>query len=223
MNLALFDLDNTLIAGDSDYEWGRFMASRGLVDPEEYAARNAWFYEQYKAGTLNIFEYLSFALEPLVSRSREELDAMHTDFMREHIHGLWLPAAQALIDSHRAAGDLCAIVTATNAFITGPIARWLGVPHLLATVPVQQDGRLTGEMRGTPAFQAGKIERVEQWLESLGLAWSSFERSFFYSDSHNDLPLLSRVTDPVAVDPDQKLHDAAEAAGWRVISLRAQA
>lgn len=223
MNLALFDLDNTLIAGDSDYEWGRFMVSRGLVDATEYAERNAWFYEQYKAGTLNIFDYLAFALKPLIGLPRAQLDAMHEDFMRTQIHGLWLPDAQKLVDSHRDAGDLCAIVTATNAFITGPIARWLGVPHLLATVPAQREGLITGEMRGTPAFQAGKIERVEHWLESLGLSWGSFARSFFYSDSHNDLPLLSKVSDPVAVDPDDTLRAAARRAGWRVISLRGQA
>lgn len=222
MNLALFDLDNTLIAGDSDYEWGQFMVSRGLVDAADYAERNAWFYEQYKAGTLNIFDYLAFALKPLVGLPRDQLDMLHEDFMHAHIRGLWLPAARALVDTHREAGDLCAIVTATNAFITGPIARCLGVPHLLATVPAQQEGRLTGEMRGTPAFQAGKIERVEHWLESLGLAWNSFERSFFYSDSHNDLPLLARVTNPVAVDPDDKLRAAADSAGWRIISLRGQ-
>ncbi|MCL2655978.1 MAG: HAD-IB family hydrolase [Betaproteobacteria bacterium] len=222
MNLALFDLDNTLIAGDSDYEWGRFMVAHKLVDATEYEARNTWFYEQYKAGSLNIFDYLNFALKPLAGRSRTELDRLHEQFMREHIPGMWLPAAEALVDTHRKAGDLCAVVTATNAFITAPIVRKLDIPHLLASIPVLEDGQITGAVRGTPSFQAGKIERVEHWLESLGLAWDCFEHSYFYSDSHNDLPLLERVTDPVAVDPDPTLLRAAQAAGWRVISLRGQ-
>ncbi|WP_417067280.1 HAD family hydrolase [Niveibacterium terrae] len=220
MNLALFDLDNTLIAGDSDYEWGQFIVEHGLVDRAEYEARNAAFHEQYKAGTLNIFEFLAFALAPLASRPRAELDALHALFMREKIAGMWLPAAQALVDRHREAGDLCAVVTATNAFVTGPIVRKFGIPHMVATTPEQRDGNFTGAPRGTPAFQAGKIERVEHWLESQGLHWGSFARSWFYSDSHNDLPLLTRVSDPVAIDPDPVLLRHAQQAGWPVLRLR---
>lgn len=220
MNLALFDLDNTLLAGDSDYEWGQFMVDQGLVDRAEYEARNAEFYEQYKAGTMNIFEYLAFALAPLAQRPRAALEDLHKQFMRERIDGMWLPAAQALVDQHLEAGDLCAVVTATNAFVTGPIVRKLGVPHMVATTPAQQGGEFTGLPRGTPAFQTGKIERVEHWLESLGLHWGSFERTWFYSDSRNDLPLLERVSDPVAVDPDPVLLAHAQAKGWQVLSLR---
>ncbi|MCX9155276.1 HAD-IB family hydrolase [Niveibacterium sp. 24ML] len=220
MNLALFDLDNTLLAGDSDYEWGQFIVDQGLVDRAEYEARNAEFYEQYKAGTMNIFEYLAFALAPLAKRPRAELESLHDQFMRERVDGMWLPAAQALVDRHRDAGDLCAVVTATNAFVTGPIVRKLGIPHMVATTPAQQDGEFTGLPRGTPAFQAGKIERVEHWLESLGLHWGSFERTWFYSDSRNDLPLLERVSDPVAVDPDPVLLAQAQGRGWQVLSLR---
>lgn len=220
MNLALFDLDNTLIAGDSDYEWGRFIVEHGLVDRAEYEDRNAAFHEQYKAGRLDILEFLAFALAPLASRPRAELDALHKAFMREKIEALMLPDALALIARHREAGDLCAVVTATNAFVTGPIVRRLAIPHLIATIPAQNGGNFTGAPRGTPAFQAGKIERVEHWLESLGLHWGSFAQSWFYSDSHNDLPLLSQVSDPIAVDPDPRLSEYAKQAGWKVISLR---
>ncbi len=220
MNLALFDLDNTLLAGDSDYEWGQFIVDHGLVDRTEYEARNAEFYEQYKSGTMNILEYLEFALGPLAKRPRAELDILHEQFMRERVDGMWLPAAQALVDQHITAGDMCAVVTATNAFVTGPIVRKLGVPHLVATTPAQEAGEFTGAPRGTPAFQAGKIERVEHWLESMGLHWGSFERTWFYSDSHNDLPLLERVSDPVAVDPDPILRAHAERHGWKILSLR---
>lgn len=220
MNLALFDLDNTLIAGDSDYEWGQFIVEHGLVDRSAYEARNAQFHQQYIAGTLDIFEFLKFALAPLARRPRAELDSLHAEFMRERIAGMWLPAAQALVDRHRKAGDLCAVVTATNAFVTGPIVRKLGVAHMVATTPEQRDGNFTGEARGTPAFQAGKIERVEHWLESLGLHWGSFARSWFYSDSHNDLPLLEKVSNPVAVDPDPILRQHALDAGWPILGLR---
>ncbi|WP_374512412.1 HAD family hydrolase [Niveibacterium sp.] len=220
MNLALFDLDNTLLAGDSDYEWGQFIVDHGLVDRAEYEARNAEFYEQYKAGTMNIFEYLAFALGPLAKRPRAELETLHQQFMRERVDGMWLPAAQALVDQHLAAGDMCAVVTATNAFVTGPIVRKLGVPHMVATTPAQEGGEFTGAPRGTPAFQAGKIERVEHWLESMGLHWGSFKRTWFYSDSRNDLPLLERVSDPVAVDPDPTLRAHAERQGWKILSLR---
>jgi HAD superfamily hydrolase (TIGR01490 family) len=220
MNLALFDLDNTLLAGDSDHAWGEFLCARGAVDAPAYQARNNAFYEQYKAGTLDNLAFLAFVLEPLARLPRAELDALHADFMREHISKMILPQGQALIRQHGEAGDLVAIVTATNAFVTAPIARALGVEHLIATIPAQEDGRFTGAPRGTPAFKAGKITRVEAWLESLALNLHSFPRSWFYSDSLNDLPLLSRVSDPVAVDPDPTLRQHAEQAGWPVISLR---
>lgn len=220
MNLALFDLDNTLIAGDSDYEWGQFLVDQGVVDRDEYEARNQVFYEHYKAGTLNILDYLAFALAPLARTPRAELDRLHEHFMAERVAAMWLPAAQALITRHLDAGDLCAVVTATNAFVTGPIVRKLGVAHLLACIPAQENGQFTGQPRGTPTFQGGKIERVEHWLEAHGLHWQSFERSYFYSDSHNDLPLLKRVSNPIAVDPDPILLAHAKRAGWVIMSLR---
>lgn len=220
MKLALFDLDNTLLAGDSDHAWGQFLCDRGVVDRHEYEARNDEFYRHYKAGTLDNDAFLAFVLAPLARMSRAELDALHADFMRDCIAGMMLPAAQALVRQHLDAGDLVAIVTATNAFVTGPISRAFGVSHLIATIPAQENGRFTGRPRGTPAFREGKVVRVELWLESLALHWNCFASSHFYSDSLNDLPLLTKVSHPVAVDPDPTLKAHAEAAGWPVLSLR---
>ncbi|MFC5300342.1 HAD family hydrolase [Azospira restricta] len=220
LDLALFDLDNTLLAGDSDFEWAQFLIGRGVLDRELHEAKNRRFYEQYKAGTLDIHEFLDFQLKPLSRHSRAELDAWHRDFMATRIRPIMTPAAKALVREHLDRGDVCAVVTATNSFVTGPIAREFGIPHLIATVPAVEDGRFTGKPRGTPSFREGKILRVEGWLESLGLCWQSFGRSYFYSDSHNDLPLLQKVSDPVAVDPDDTLRAHAEAAGWPLRSLR---
>jgi HAD superfamily hydrolase (TIGR01490 family) len=222
MNLALFDLDNTLLTGDSDFEWAQFLISKGVVDRELQEAKNIQFYEQYKAGTLDIYEFLSFQLAPLTRHSRAELDAWHGEYMSRHIRPIIGEPARALVKQHRDAGDLCAIVTATNSFVTGPITRELGIPHLIGTVPEvnPKNGAFSGSPRGTPSFREGKIERVESWLESLGLWWGSFANSYFYSDSHNDLPLMGKVTTPVAVDPDEKLLAHASEMGWKIITLR---
>jgi len=219
-DLTLFDLDNTLLAGDSDFEWAQFLINKGVLDREILEAKNQEFYEQYKAGTLDIHAFLDFQLKPLSRHPRAELDAWHAEFMASRIRPIIAPAASALVSSHLARGALVALVTATNSFVTGPIAREFGIAHLIATVAEQQDGRFSGKPRGLPAFREGKIARVEAWLESLGLWWGSFERSWFYSDSLNDLPLLQRVSDPVAVDPDDTLLRHAERHGWPVISLR---
>ncbi|MBW7860910.1 MAG: HAD-IB family hydrolase [Rhodocyclaceae bacterium] len=221
MNLVLFDLDNTLLSGDSDFEWAQFLIAKGVLDREVQEARNAAFYEQYKAGTLDIFEFLDFQLAPLARHPRTQLDAWHREFMEHSVRPMMGDPARALVHKHLAAGDLVAVVTATNSFVTGPIVREFGIPHLVATIAAQENGQFTGKARGTPAFKAGKIERVESWLESLGLHLGSFERSWFYSDSHNDLPLMKRVSHPVAVDPDEKLAAHAAANGWTVTSLRA--
>ena len=221
MNLALFDLDNTLLAGDSDFEWAQFLISKGVVDREVQEAKNIQFYEHYKAGTLDIYEFLAFQLVPLARHSRAELDAWQKEYVEHHIRPIMTVKARTLVLEHLAAGDLCAIVTATNSFVTGPIVRAFGIPHLIATIAAQRDGVFTGQPRGTPAFKAGKIERVDAWLESLGLHLGSFEHSWFYSDSHNDLPLLLRVTDPVVVDPDATLRAYAENAGWPTLSIHA--
>jgi HAD superfamily hydrolase (TIGR01490 family) len=220
MNLALFDLDNTLLNGDSDFEWAQFLISKGVLDREVQEARNVEFYEQYKAGTLDIHAFLDFQLAPLARHPRAELDAWHREFMATRIRPIIGAPARALVRRHVDEGSLCAIVTATNSFVTGPIASEFGIPHLVATIPAQEDGAFTGKPRGTPAFKAGKIERVDAWLESLGLWRGAFARSWFYSDSHNDLPLLSLVSDPVAVDPDDTLRDHATKHRWPILSLR---
>jgi HAD superfamily hydrolase (TIGR01490 family) len=220
MNLALFDLDNTLLACDSDYEWGQFLVDRGVLDRADYEAQNAAFYEQYKAGTLDIHEFLGFALRPLAEHTPEDLARWHAEFMAARIRPAMGPASRALVRRHLAAGDLCAVVTATNSFVTGPIAREFGVPHLVATEPEQAAGRFTGRVSGTPCFREGKIARVDAWLAGQGHALKDFPQSSFYSDSHNDLPLLERVTHPVAVDPDPKLAAVARARGWPAVSLR---
>lgn len=222
MNLALFDLDNTLLSGDSDFEWAQFLISKGVVDRELQEAKNIKFYEQYKAGTLDIYEFLNFQLAPLTRHSRTELDAWHSEYMERHILPIMGAEARDVVKQHLDNGDLCAIVTATNSFVTGPIARAFGIPHLIGTIAAvdPQTGAFSGAPRGTPAFREGKIERVEAWLESLGLCWASFEDSFFYSDSHNDLPLMGKVKTPVAVDPDDTLRQYSSEMGWIIISLR---
>ena len=220
MNLALFDLDNTLLACDSDYEWGQFLVDRGVLRRDEYEAQNAAFYEQYKAGTLDIHEFLGFALRPLAEHTPEELRRWHADFMDARIRPAIGPAARALVNRHLGAGDLCAVVTATNSFVSGPVAREFGVMHLVATEPEQVAGRFTGRVAGIPCFREGKIARVDAWLAAQGRRLQDFGESAFYSDSHNDLPLLERVTRPVAVDPDPRLAAVAQARGWPAVSLR---
>ena len=222
MNLALFDLDNTLLAGDSDFEWAQFLISKGAVDKELQEAKNLAFYEQYKAGTLDIQEFLNFQLAPLSRHPRAELDAWHGEYMAKHIRPIMSVRARTLVLEHLAAGDLCAIVTATNSFVTGPIAREFGIPHLIGAIPAVDvtSGAFNGQVTGVPSFQGGKIVRVEAWLESLGLWWGAFENSYFYSDSHNDLPLMQKVKTPIAVDPDETLRTHASNQGWSIISLR---
>ena len=220
MNLALFDLDNTLLAGDSDFEWAQFLIEKRVVDREVYEARNLEFYEQYKDGTLDIHEFLDFQLKPLSRHPRSQLDAWHNEFMTQKIKRLVAPGARKLIEQHMLNGDLCVIITATNSFVTAPIARMLGVSHLIATDPEQKNGEFTGQVAGIPSFREGKITRLESWLDDRNLTWLSFLESWFYSDSLNDLPLLIKVTHPVAVDPDSTLQSHAEKNNWPIISLR---
>ena len=220
MTLCLFDLDNTLLAGDSDYEWGQFLVDRGVLAREEYEAQNAAFFEQYKAGTLDIHEYLGFALRPLAAHTPEDLARWHAEFMRDRILPMITPRARALARKHLEARELCAVVTATNSFVTAPIAREFGIEHLIATEPERRNGRFTGGVAGTPCFRAGKLVRLDEWLAGLGRRLADFEASACYSDSHNDLALLERVTRPVAVDPDETLAREAARRGWERISLR---
>ena len=220
MNLALFDLDNTLLTGDSDFEWAQFLIAQGVLDREAYAARNLEFYEQYKAGTLDIHVFLDFQLKPLSRHSRAQLDAWHAQFMQTRILPMIGEKARALVDRHRAQGDTLVIITATNRFVTAPIAREFGIAHLIATEAEQVDGEFTGNATDVPCFREGKVKRLEAWLAAHGASWETLARSWFYSDSHNDLFLMERVTDPVAVDPDPQLTQTAQARGWPVMSLR---
>jgi HAD superfamily hydrolase (TIGR01490 family) len=218
MRLALFDLDNTLLAGDSDFEWAQFLIEQGVLDRELYEARNQNFFEQYKAGTLDIHEFLDFQLKPLSRHPRDQLDDWHREFLRLRILPIITQKARDLVQSH--VHDARAIVTATNSFVTGPIAREFGIEHLVATEPEEVGGEFTGRVRGVASFQGGKVTRVEQWLAEHGLIWGSFSETWFYSDSLNDLPLLNQVTHPVAVDPDETLKETALERGWMIISLR---
>lgn len=217
--LALFDLDHTLLPIDSDYEWGAFLGRMGVVDPGPYEARNREFYERYKAGTLVIEEFLAFALAPLAEHDMETLHGWHRRFMAEVIEPVLRPAARDLVDRHRARGDLCAIVTATNDFVTAPIARAFGVEHLIATRAECIDGRYSGRPAGTPCFRKGKLTRVEEWLAGIQRDWTSFDERWFYSDSVNDLPLLEHVNHPVAVNPDPVLRAHATARSWPILEL----
>jgi len=220
MKLALFDLDNTLIAGDSDFEWAQFLIEKKALDRELHEARNLEFYEQYKAGTLNIHEFLDFQLKPLSRHPKSQLESWRSEFIKNKIKPLIAPGTRELIEKHTLDGDLCIIITATNSFVTAPIAQILGISHLIATEPEIEDGEFTGKVLGTPCFQEGKVERLELWLDQHNLTWLSFLQSWFYSDSLNDLPLLSKVTHPVAVDPDAVLKKHAEENNWSIISLR---
>ena len=220
MNLALFDLDNTLLNGDSDFEWSQFLIRIGVLDRELFEAKNLAFYEHYKAGTLDIQEFLDFQLKPLSRHARKTLDEWHQQFMREQALGMITRPARDLVDRHRAAGDVCIIITATNSFVTAPIAREFGVEHLIATEPEHKDGEFTGNVVGVPSFREGKIIRLDNWLAERGWTLDSFAESTFYSDSLNDLPLLCKVKNPVAVNPDATLRAHAEQLGWPVLSLR---
>jgi HAD superfamily hydrolase (TIGR01490 family) len=217
VSLAIFDLDNTLIAGDSDYLWGQFLVDSGVVDRAFYEAANARFYEDYKSGYLDIVEFLEFALSPLAAHNPATLYRWREAFVEAKILPILLPAARALIEKHRTMGDIPLIITATNGFVTEPIAKLYGIEHLIATMPEFADGRYTGRFVGTPCFRDGKVARLEEWLAEQHHDLSG---SWFYSDSHNDLPLLSRVTHPVAVDPDDTLALHAKEKGWPIITLR---
>ena len=219
LELALFDLDNTLLSGDSDYEWAQFLVERGVLDRAEYEAKNDRFLLQYKAGRLDIHEFLEFQLAPLARYPREKLDEWHAEFMRIRIEPMIRAKGMGLVQRHLRDNHLCAIVTSTNAFIAAPIARAFGVDQLLATELEVKDGRFTGKPAGTPSFREGKVTRLAEWLGERGQTLASFSESWFYSDSQNDLPLLERVTHPVAVDPDEILRREASARGWQVISL----
>ncbi|MFZ1538647.1 MAG: HAD family hydrolase [Chromatiaceae bacterium] len=219
MALAIFDLDNTLLAGDSDYLWGLFLAEQGIVNREEYERENERFYREYQEGRLDIQEFMRFSLRVLRDNEPEDLLHWREMFVREKIEPIITAAALALVQRHQAAGDTLLIITATNAFVTTPIAARFGIPHLIASIPEEREGRFTGNLTGTPSFQAGKVERLRDWLAEQG---GNLKGSYFYSDSHNDIPLLEHVERPVAVDPDEPLARHAQVKGWPVISLRGE-
>jgi HAD superfamily hydrolase (TIGR01490 family) len=225
-NLALFDLDHTLLPIDTGHQWGRFMVASGMVDGESFARQVEQFHADYQAGTLDMPAYLRMVLAPLAAYSRAQLNAWREQFMREVVEPAILPEALALVRRHRDNGDLCCLVTATNDFVTAPIAKAFGFHGLVATQAETVDGdpesAYTGKPAGIPSFGAGKIARTEVWLASLGKAWSDFGRSWFYSDSRNDIPLLERVTDPVATNPDPTLRAHAQQAGWPILELFGQ-
>lgn len=217
MRLAIFDLDNTLLAGDSDHAWGEFLVLRGLVDSVRYKAENDRFYADYCAGKLDIIAYSEFVFAFLAQHDMAWLKALHADFMRTCIEGIMLPKARDLVESHRRQGDELLIITATNRFITEPIGHAFGIEQLLATEPQQADGRYTGKVQGVPCYKEGKIIRYQQWLAGQG---KTFTETWFYSDSRNDLPLLEVVDKPVAVNPDEVLEAHARRLGWPVLDLR---
>ncbi len=217
MALALFDLDNTLLADDSDFLWGCFLVEKDLVDKSTYDAANQRFYAEYKQGTLDIFEFLAFSLKPLTLFSMQELTILHNEFMDKHIKSAMTAKGVAQIQQHHDKGDFVVIITATNSFVTNPIAKAFNVDALIATEPEIIDGRYSGQVAGTPCFQGGKITRLNQWLVNTS---HDLQASTFYSDSHNDLALLERVTTPVAVDPDDELKAIALARNWKICSFR---
>ena len=218
--LAIFDLDNTLLGGDSDHAWGEYLIHAGLVDADEHRRRNDGFYAQYKQGVLDMNEYLEFAIAPVVGFSRDRLNALHEEFMQLFVEPMMLPAARQLVDRHKADGDLCLIVTATNRFVTQPIADRLGVHDLIATDLEEKAGVYTGKISGIPCFKAGKITKLGDWLKARGDRSLSLDHSIFYSDSFNDIPLLEAAAEAVAVDPDDTLRVHAQRKGWPIISLR---
>lgn len=217
MALALFDLDNTLINGDSDFEWGNFLVQKKLVDAQEYKKKNDYFFEQYKKGQLDIFEYSAFSFKPLAERNMDELAKLHVEFLENWILPIIKSGSETIIQKHKDQGDKVIIITATNSFITRPIAEYLGINELIATEPEIINDRYTGKVTGTPCFQDGKVLRVNDWLTTNN---ETLKNSSFYSDSHNDLPLLKLVDKAIAVDPDEILRTTAQQNNWDIISLK---
>ena len=217
MALTIFDLDNTLLQGDSDYEWGQFLVAKNLVDAKKYEAANKVFYDDYKNGTLDIYKFSSFSFQPLATRTMDELAELHTEYLTTIIKPIIGKKSRDLVAKHKQQGDTLIVITATNSFITGPIVKELGIDNLLATDPLIENGRYTTKVDGIPCFQEGKITRLKQWLEDNN---EKMEGSTFYSDSYNDISLLEAVDTAIAVDPDEKLREVAISRGWDVISLR---
>ncbi|MEY3785701.1 MAG: hypothetical protein RIQ58_934 [Pseudomonadota bacterium] len=220
MNLALFDLDNTILAGDSDYNWSRFLIQEGYLDGEVHAEKNEKFYADYKAGTLDIYAFVEFQFRPLARNPRSVLNQLLKKYVEEVIKPMITKKAYALVRKHHEEGDLLIVITATNSFITKPIAALFGIENLIGTDPEEKEGEFTGKVSGLPSFKEGKVTRLEAWLKNKNLSLVDFKKSYFYSDSHNDLPLMQKVTHPIAVDADDILTEYAKSKGWPLISLR---
>jgi hypothetical protein len=220
LNLALFDLDNTILAGDSDYNWSRFLIQEGYLDGAIHAEKNEKFYADYKAGTLDIYAFVEFQFKPLARNPRSILNQLLKKYVEEVIKPMITEKAYALVRKHREEGDLLIVITATNSFITKPIAALFGIENLIGTDPEEKEGEFTGKVSGLPSFKEGKVTRLEAWLKNKNLSLADFKKSYFYSDSHNDLPLMQKVTHPVAVDSDDILTEYANSKGWPQISLR---
>ena len=220
MNLALFDLDNTILAGDSDYNWSRFLIQEGYLDGAIHAEKNEKFYADYKAGTLDIYAFVEFQFKPLARNPRSVLNQLLKKYLEEVIKPMITEKARALVKKHQEEGDLIIVITATNSFITKPIAALFGIENLIGTDPEEKEGEFTGKVSGLPSFKEGKVTRLEAWLKNKNLSLANFEKSYFYSDSHNDLPLMQKVTHPVAVDSDDILSEYATSKDWPQISLR---
>jgi len=217
MSLAIFDLDNTLIGGDSDFLWGEFIGEEGIVDTNAYRKKNEYFYQQYDLGTLDIYAWLEFCLEPLTRYSMTELQELHHRFMIQKIEPILLDKAQNCINRHKERGDTVLVITASTSFVTAPIVKKYGINQMLATEPEIKAGRYTGGVSGMPCFQSGKIDKLMPWLQKNE---ETLTGSTFYSDSHNDLPLLELVDNPVAVNADKILTKIAEKKGWEVLNWR---
>ena len=220
MDLILFDLDNTLLAGDSDYEWAQYLIEKGVRDREQHEAKNLHFYETYKAGTLDIYEFLDYQLKPLASYPQKKLKKWREEYVATRIVPIMTAKARALVSAALLQTEYVLIITATNRFVTETIATEFGIKYLIGTEPEEINGEFTGKVAGTPSFREGKITRLEEWLQARGLGLHSFGTTRFYSDSLNDLPLLNKVKEPIAVDPDETLRAHAVERGWPVISLR---
>ncbi|MDA9085486.1 HAD-IB family hydrolase [Methylophilaceae bacterium] len=219
MNLAIFDLDNTLLKGDSDYNWALFLIKKGLLDKKAFEKKNEQFFQDYQEGNLDVHEYCGFQFGVLKNNDRELMENLRDQYIDEIILPMIPSAAHKLVQSHKDKGDRLLIITATNSFITKPIGKLFGIPDLIGTDPEEIDGKFSGKIAGTPSFQEGKIKRLEEWLDLQGLTLKSFEKTYFYSDSRNDIPLLERVTHPVAANPDEVLIKKATLHAWPIIHL----
>jgi len=220
MNLAIFDLDNTLLDGDSDYNWGLYLVKKGYLDEGEYKEQNQKFFEEYQVGKLDIFAFAEFQFRFLKNNTRKFLNDVRSDYINEIIKPMILKKAIDLVNQHKEAGDRLLIITATNSFITKPIGELFGIDELIGTDPEENEGEFTGKVKGIPSFKEGKVTRLFDWLDEKNLKLADFEKIFFYSDSHNDLALLEVVTNPVVVNGDKILQKKAQEKNWPTLNLK---